>query len=276
MSFFIYQGEVGESGTPHLQGYVEFASAQRFAACVKILGGRAHLEVRRGTQQQNIDYCSKEGRYTCTFEGGKPAPGQGARRDIQSLHEALDKGTSEAEVADQFFSLYMRYHSGIGRYRMLCSVARKARTPLHVFIGPTGTGKSYAAARISGDPGDQHFFDTWPWFDGFSGTQGMILDEFCGGVPFNRLLCLLDENPVRVQSKNGYIQFNPSFIAICTNKLPRQWYKNLSEPHFDALVRRLELGVLKWCGSKDFVHEICETAVDVEAKAHAAGYYGVE
>ncbi len=274
--FFVFQGEIGESGTPHLQGYVEFTAVQRFGACVKILGGRAHVEPRWGTQQQAIDYCFKSGRVTCPFEGGEKAPGQGARLDIQALQRTLELGTSEAEVASEFFSLYMRYHSGITRYRMLRACARSKRTPLHVFIGPTGTGKSYAAARISGEPGDHFYVDTWPWFDGFSGTQGIIFDEFCGGIPFNRLLCLLDENPVRVQYKGGYTQFNPAFIAIVTNKLPRQWYKCLSETHFDALTRRLELGVLKFCAKQDYVHEVVETVVGLEALAHEAGFYGVE
>lgn len=276
VSFFVFQGEIGESGTPHIQGYVEFTGPQRVGACTKILGGHAHVEVRWGTQQQAIDYCTKDGGVTCAIQEGEKAPGQGIRGDVKALHVALAGGASEATIADEHFSLYMRYHTGIAKYRLLKSVARSERTPLHVFIGPTGTGKSYAAARISGGPGDHFYFDTWPWFDGFSGTQGIIFDEFCGGIPFNRLLCLLDENPVRVQTKGGYVQFNPAFLAICTNKLPRQWYSSLAEAHFAALSRRLELGVLKYCGNAEYVHEVVETVVDVEAVAHAAGYYGVE
>lgn len=52
--------EVGESGTPHLQGYVEFPNAIQFET-LKMINPKIHWEAARGKTQQNVDYCSKDG-----------------------------------------------------------------------------------------------------------------------------------------------------------------------------------------------------------------------
>lgn len=52
--------EVGESGTPHLQGYVEFKNARGLSA-LKRINSRIHWEKARGNRDQNVEYCSKEG-----------------------------------------------------------------------------------------------------------------------------------------------------------------------------------------------------------------------
>jgi hypothetical protein len=55
--------EVGKEGTPHLQGSVYFESAKSFSAMKKLMP-TAHLEIMRGTWDQNTKYCSKEGKAT--------------------------------------------------------------------------------------------------------------------------------------------------------------------------------------------------------------------
>lgn len=57
-SYLIYAKEVGESGTPHLQGYVVFHKPTRLSACKKFLP-RAHFEVRKGSHLQALKYCQK-------------------------------------------------------------------------------------------------------------------------------------------------------------------------------------------------------------------------
>lgn len=54
------------TGTPHLQGYISFASGKTFSAVQRLLAG-CHLLVARGTGAQNKLYCSKEGDF---FENG--------------------------------------------------------------------------------------------------------------------------------------------------------------------------------------------------------------
>lgn len=53
--------EVGEEGTPHLQGYIEFEKKMRpLSVCSN---KRIHWEKCKGNPKQNIDYCTKDGKY---------------------------------------------------------------------------------------------------------------------------------------------------------------------------------------------------------------------
>jgi len=70
--------EVGDSGTPHIQGYIYFKNP-RMLKGVRNLMPRAHLLVSRGTALQNLKYCSKSGDF---YEFGT-IPEQGQRIDIK-------------------------------------------------------------------------------------------------------------------------------------------------------------------------------------------------
>lgn len=63
---YIMGREVGESGTPHIQGYVELKNSIRLSGLKKI-NPRAHWEKARGNRAQNIEYCSKENKIMSTF-----------------------------------------------------------------------------------------------------------------------------------------------------------------------------------------------------------------
>ncbi len=67
---YIIGKEVGEEGTPHLQGYVEFKGQKRFST-LKKLNQRIHWEKARGNRDQNIRYCSKENNYIYNIKNNK-------------------------------------------------------------------------------------------------------------------------------------------------------------------------------------------------------------
>lgn len=58
--YIICEEEVGEQGTPHLQGYIRFKNAVKFTTLQNKFNGLAHLEVAQGTDEQNRNYCTKE------------------------------------------------------------------------------------------------------------------------------------------------------------------------------------------------------------------------
>jgi len=51
-SYIVYGKEVGEHGTPHIQGYVQLKKKMRMAQVKKFISSRAHLEVSRGSPEQ--------------------------------------------------------------------------------------------------------------------------------------------------------------------------------------------------------------------------------
>lgn len=60
------------TGRLHGQGYVEFRTPVRMTQVKKILGDPSvHLEIRKGSRQQAIDYCKKDGKYS---ENPEPPP----------------------------------------------------------------------------------------------------------------------------------------------------------------------------------------------------------
>ncbi len=56
---FVYGIEVGDQGTRHLQGYIEFTKPKRLTP-LKIMFPTAHWEAAKGNYKQNHKYCTKE------------------------------------------------------------------------------------------------------------------------------------------------------------------------------------------------------------------------
>lgn len=67
-----FSKEIGESGTNHLQGYAEFKSKVRPVSLFKHITNSIHWEKSKGTREDNINYCSKDGELV--FAHGLPIP----------------------------------------------------------------------------------------------------------------------------------------------------------------------------------------------------------
>lgn len=106
--------ESGESGTPHLQGYVVLKSKLRLNNVKALPGfGRAHLEVSRGTPKEASDYCKKENDWE---EYGTLPSGQGKRSEFETLKEwikAQDPAPTHRDLAENFPSLWGRYRGSV-------------------------------------------------------------------------------------------------------------------------------------------------------------------
>lgn len=61
---WVFGEEIGEEGTPHLQGYFVMEKGIRITGFKKILVlCKFHFEVVKGTEEENIDYCTKDGKF---------------------------------------------------------------------------------------------------------------------------------------------------------------------------------------------------------------------
>lgn len=60
IEYCIVEEEVGEQGTPHLQGYLRFKNARRFTTLQRFFEGYAHIEKAIGDDLDSKKYCSKD------------------------------------------------------------------------------------------------------------------------------------------------------------------------------------------------------------------------
>lgn len=65
---YIYGFEIGEKGTPHIQGWIEFKNPVYRTAFKKAVGGEFYIAKANGTWKENITYCKKDGEYETNME----------------------------------------------------------------------------------------------------------------------------------------------------------------------------------------------------------------
>lgn len=142
-NFAVIGKEVGESGTPHLQGYCSLQSKIRLTGLKKILCSRVHAEVARGTDKQNLIYCSKTDKSAWIF--GSPREGTsehgGGATDAASALLCVRKrvaGTSVSEILDDvdLFPAYLRHK------RTIDSLVEAARHDQAIASARCGMGRA--------------------------------------------------------------------------------------------------------------------------------------
>lgn len=113
VTYIVYGYEVGDNGTPHLQGYVVFPTIKRLNQVKEAIGDRAHCEVKRGSPSQAADYCKKAGIF---YENGTaPSGGRGCSmfdafvKWIVSRKDADLPLPSDREIAREYPALWLRH-----------------------------------------------------------------------------------------------------------------------------------------------------------------------
>lgn len=119
------------------------------------------------------------------------------------------------------------------------------------FFGPTGTGKTRTAVEIAEEAGKEYWMshgETLNWFDGYTGQEYAIIDDFRRGMcKFNYLLRLLDRYTLAVPIKGGFTKWNPKVIIItCPVSAKESWqyFDKDGEiqdwDHIEQLIRRID------------------------------------
>lgn len=106
VEYLIFGREVGESGTPHLQGFVCFPSRKRLNQVIAIIG-QCHCSVARFIEQ-SIEYCKKENDYEEL--GTPPERQQGKRNDIEAFKEDVKGGNlNMKDIRELHSEVYAKY-----------------------------------------------------------------------------------------------------------------------------------------------------------------------
>lgn len=212
--YICYGHEVGEQGTYHLQGYVHFHNQIRFRQAKILLGGRVHLEKRRGTIEQAIAYCKKDS----VFEEFGEKPVSPALKNRTDWAEILKK----AEAAD--FSWIKENHPRI--WVNLSSKLQSLSAPKteilpeiqnEWWVGTTGTGKSRTLWELY----PNHFQkELNKWWCGYTNEDVVAIEEWSpkNECTASHLKIWADRYPFTAQIKGGSLhRIRPKKIIILSN-----------------------------------------------------------
>ncbi len=232
-TYTVFQKEAGLQGTAHIQGYLELSRTSRVPGLKNFPPlFRAHLERRRGTQQQAIDYCKKdETRLPGTnfVEKGQSAH-QGARIDLESIRQHIDEGETELWIAENYFRTWCRNYRAFAKYRLLKRGNRRTLRPvpdIEIHWGISGSGKSHQAYERFPDA----YWLARPegnvlYFDGVTErTTVLIFDDFYSWVKYDLLLRVCDKYPLKLKVHGGFVECpDLTHIIFTSNQDPRLWY----------------------------------------------------
>lgn len=242
MDYLIWEKETGTSGTIHLQGYVRYKT-RRLLTQVSRDFPRGHLSPARGSEEQNILYCSKD-RVTAGqdwAEHGTPdlSLRQGRRTDLTSAVECLkEKGIQG--VAEEHPETLVKFHAGLEKLALLITPPppQVCLRTAAIIWGPPGVGKTWAVVHRHPDayfviPGRD------PWgmyrdqdvivFDEFHPDQYTIQDMNRWMQPYRTLLsCRYHDKWARW-----------STVIIISNLNPTGWYYAWPEEIRGSFFRRI-------------------------------------
>jgi hypothetical protein len=112
VEYIIFGREVGESGTPHLQGTVCFQSRKVRSQAIQIIG-QAHFTTTRYLSQ-SIEYCKKDGNFS---EVGTAPAGKGGRSDLEDFKDTVKEGiTCMDELIEAHSEIYAKYPRFVREY----------------------------------------------------------------------------------------------------------------------------------------------------------------
>ncbi len=220
--------EIGDQGTYHTHIFLAGRSAIRFSSVKKIFPA-AHIEMCKGTCQQNMEYVSKTGKWENdrkhetrvdgTFEefGEMPVERQGKRNDLDDLYDMIKSGMTDHDIIAED-PRYMTMYEPIQKTRQLLIQEKYRDTFRNLDVayiwGDTGTGKTRSVMEKYGYSNVFRVTDYSHPFDAYSGQDVILFDEFRSSLLLADMLKYLDGYPLELPCRylNKYACFTKVYI----------------------------------------------------------------
>lgn len=231
-----------DTGTKHIQGYIELNQAQRFTYLHKYFNftrngklNKFHIDIANGTAEQNKKYTSKDGDF---YEFGEPLT-QGARSDLREIKAAIKEDPKSLKaVVDEYGNNYqqLKYAEALPKYYL---PERNSDTPPTVYwiFGSTGIGKT---KMVSDTFSDICYVSTYKWLGtGYNQNECFLLDDFREfDLPFQTLLKITDRYPFTLEMKGSQLPLNSPYIVFTSPKSIQDTFLTTKED-IKQLLRRV-------------------------------------
>jgi len=213
--YMIVGKEVGESGTPHLQGYIHLKERMSFKK-MKDKFPTMHLEKAKGNAEQNKIYCSKEQNF---FELGTCPKGAGAasKESWSEILNAAEKGNWNF-LKENYPRVWVTMSEKLISKRIPDTTTIEGGLVNEWWYGKTGTGKSRLAWEKYGSICYQKMLNKW--WDGYDSQEVVIIEEWSpkNDVTSSALKIWADRYPFTAQIKGGVLQkIRPAKIIVISN-----------------------------------------------------------
>ncbi|QMW68702.1 replication-associated protein [Crucivirus-195] len=241
--YLVYGVELGESGTPHLQGYFCLKTKKRRTAIAKILT-RAYLQPKspKSTVKQAVDYCKKEGNFKefGRLPEEKHAAGNQANLDkwftIKQLAQKGELESIEPEVFIKHYSTLKRIKADARP--IPADLDWTVEPPNEWIYGPTGTGKSRTARA---ENPSCYLKMANKWWENYE-DEAVVLIEDVGQSHIwmgDFLKIWADRYGFRAEIKHLSLVLRPKKIVITSNYHPSEIW---SDPNvLEPILRRFKV-----------------------------------
>lgn len=247
--------EVGESGTPHFQGFLYFDNKVRFSTLKEYLPDGSHIEVMRGTHSEAINYCKKGEQSHEEWKSlGIDGPNFGFNADFfesgEKPGDCTDGGAKEKIRWDMVMANAMEGNwKGIpvdvmirnGRgiqyavHKLMTRNLTDTTEQMLWYWGNTGTGKSRKARD---DYPDAYLKMCNKWWDDYTAQDAVIMEDFDveHAVLGHHLKIWGDRYSFPAETKGGKIDIRPRIIIVTSNYHPNMIWR--TEQALGPILRR--------------------------------------
>lgn len=223
--------EVGEGGTPHLQGCLWLKDAKTHSS---IMTKFPRMWLRLMKSDKAAAYCAKDG--DCIVNRPPPPVTQGARTD-------LDRARAMVEEDRALYDIGMACGFAATRHAQLLLNSkphRKVYIPDKEVIwvwGVTERGKTSWALK--------HWPDLYEktrsrWWNGYVGQETILFDDYrANWWEWDETLRIFDKYTFRAEEKGSHVNVTATRFIVTTQNPPEETFRHETLEDIDQMLRRI-------------------------------------
>lgn len=244
----IAEHEWGLENTGHIQAYIEFKNPQRLAGLKRLISQRLHAEPARGSYDQNIAYCSKEGTVFALKTKKEKGESTNSKENwTQIVTDAEEMSKEEFKTA--YPRIWFLYREKVEKIHIDSAMEQVSDFSGELKVknvwlwGEPGVGKSrWAASHFDYKNTYKKNFNKW--WDGYSllETKIVILEDYPpnpqGSILAQHMKVWADRYPFLAECKNSHMLVEPKrfFFIVTSNYKIEDCFQNYED--VQALKRR--------------------------------------